>query len=56
MFYRNICALPTHDMKRERFLALLCELHSVEPKFGFRFLFYLKARLLILFSLFSAQC
>ncbi|XP_031564730.1 integrator complex subunit 3-like [Actinia tenebrosa] len=41
--FRNICTLPTHDVSRERFLSLLSALHEVNNKFGYRFLFYLKA-------------
>lgn len=40
---RNICVLPTHDVGRERYLTLLGALHSVDQKFGYRFLFFLKA-------------
>ncbi|KAL9987150.1 hypothetical protein ACROYT_G001407 [Oculina patagonica] len=40
---RNICVLPTHDVGRERYLTLLGALHTVDPKFGYRFLFFLKA-------------
>lgn len=45
LFLRNICVLPTHDVGRERYLTLLGALHTVDPKFGYRFLFFLKARL-----------
>ena len=42
---RNICILPTHDVGRERYLTLLGALHGVDNKIGYRFLFFLKARL-----------
>ncbi|EDO29016.1 predicted protein, partial [Nematostella vectensis] len=41
---RNICALPTHDVSRERFLTLLSALNDENNKFAYHFLFYLKAR------------
>ncbi|XP_048584103.1 integrator complex subunit 3 isoform X2 [Nematostella vectensis] len=40
---RNICALPTHDVSRERFLTLLSALNDENNKFAYHFLFYLKA-------------
>lgn len=40
---RSICVLPTHDVGRERHLTLLGALHTVDQKFGYRFLFFLKA-------------
>ena len=45
LFIRNICVLPTHDVGRERYLTLLGALHTVDQKCGYRFLFFLKARL-----------
>ncbi|EDO31965.1 predicted protein, partial [Nematostella vectensis] len=43
IFRRNICALPTHDVSRERFLTLLSALNDENNKFAYHFLFYLKA-------------
>ena len=45
LYFRSICVLPTHDVGRERHLTLLGALHTVDQKFGYRFLFFLKARL-----------